>query len=139
MRKAEQKLWDRMRKNLKSPELQLVRIENLVGVGAPDVDAIHKSVITKMELKAVKKLPKRDTTPVLGAAAGLSAQQKNWHLEWRRHGGRSLIIVGVDSFQFYAIEGKHHDSINDMTHTDLAANSVADDWDSLAIYLRTAA
>ena len=63
MRKAEQKVWDTMKR--KAPkELWLQRIENIVGDGMTDVHSSHTTGREKwIELKA-GKLPKRTTTPL---------------------------------------------------------------------------
>jgi len=110
VRLPEQKLWDSLRKAMKG-RVYSERVENLVGVGRPDVDTLFNGNFVPVELKKVPKWPARAKTRVLGAK-GLSQDQKNWHLEWRRWGGRSLIVVGVAS-EVFAFSGDSADYIND--------------------------
>ncbi|CAB4164990.1 hypothetical protein UFOVP815_2 [uncultured Caudovirales phage] len=131
MRKTEQKLWDRMRAaKVAVPSVRLERIENLVGVGTPDVIALCKGQVTWVELKSVDNFPVKETTRVLGAK-GLSVAQRNWHYEWYAHEGRSLILVGVGRAQIYTIPGFLADAVNDMSRAELGKNSIADSWTTL--------
>lgn len=130
MRKTEQKLWDRMRKHL-GHHARLERVENLVYVGTPDVLALVAGVVTPVELKAVQAFPKRITTPVLGAK-GLSQDQKNWHKDWQRWGGRSFVLVGVGPAAIYLFDGAEADYVND--YTALAYSQVA--WEEVLSQLR---
>jgi len=120
MRKKEQRLWDRMRKAL-SGSVRMERVENLVSVGRPDVDCLVDGFFTPVELKSVCRLPARRFTAVLGDKDGLSIDQRNWHLDWQRHGGKSLIIIGVADLtnRLYAVPGKYHDDVNGMTTVEL--------------------
>lgn len=137
MRKTEQRLWDRMRRKARDrAELapRLERIENMVGVGIPDVLAIKNGIVTWCELKSLERFPVRATTQVLGAR-GLSVAQRNWHYAWYLHGGRSLIVVGVGAQHVYAVPGFLADSVNFMSRKELEDFSVAQDWDALFAYL----
>jgi hypothetical protein len=124
MRLKEQRLWDRMRSNLlrhSGGGLQLQRIENMVGNGIPDVLACRASKVTFMELKVASGIPVRATTSLLGDAEGLNAEQRNWHLDWAKHGGRSWVVIGVAGTDLHwAIEGRHADKINGATLADLS-------------------
>lgn len=133
MRKPEQRLYDRMRRAL-FPLIRLERIENAVGTGRPDVDALANGIFTPIELKCVAAPPVRVTTPVLGDKKGLNRDQRNWHLDWRNYGGRSLIVVGIGR-EVFAIGGWAADGINAMTLDDLRANAVATSFDALAMAL----
>lgn len=112
MRKPEQRLWDRMRKHL-GGKLYMERLENMVGTGRPDLDLMIDGILVPTELKAVEVWPKRVTSKVLGKTKGLNQEQLNWHMEWHRWGGQSLVIVAVGTKQFF-IPGHLHDIINDM-------------------------
>lgn len=99
------------------------RIENLVGVGRPDVDTLVNGSFLPMELKAVKGWPVRETTKVLGRA-GLRLEQRNWHLDWSRWGGKSLIVVGIGR-EVFAFVGGHADAVNDFTREDFDLHACA--------------
>lgn len=109
-RKPEQRLWDRLRKAT-SGRVHTERIENVVGVGRPDVDTLVAGSFVPIELKQVDGWPVRSSTKVLGRY-GLSKEQKNWHLNWRNWGGTSLIVVGVGE-EVFAFSGERADDIND--------------------------
>lgn len=110
MRKPEQRLWDRLRKAAAN-RIHTERIENIVGVGRPDVDTLVAGSFVPIELKQVDKWPARWTTKVLGDK-GLSQVQKNWHLIWRRWGGTSLIVVGVAD-EVFTFSGATADHVNE--------------------------
>lgn len=133
MRKTEQRLWDRMRKAL-GAKLVLERMENVAAVGTPDVMAGCRGRITPVELKAVDAYPVRSATRVLGAA-GLSVDQRNWHLRWHQQGCFTLVLVGVGSHDLFAVPGSHADDVNDMNAEELAQHSVAQTWLQLFIVL----
>ena len=109
-RLPEQRLWDRLRKAAMG-KVHTERIENIVGVGRPDVDTLVAGSFVPVELKQVEGWPKRANTRVLGDK-GLSQVQKNWHLIWRRWGGTSLIVVGVGD-EVFAFSGERADEVND--------------------------
>lgn len=109
-RRPEQRLWDRLRK-VAAGRLHTERIENLVGVGRPDVDTLVGGSFMPIELKQVAAWPVRANTRVLGDK-GLSQVQKNWHLNWRRWGGQSLIVVGVAD-EVFTFSGATADHVNE--------------------------
>jgi hypothetical protein len=129
MRKTEQRLWDRMRKHAQAhPKVRLERVENLVGVGIPDVLLISRGQVAWCELKAVPLLPARKGTRVLGAK-GLSVAQRNWHYDWYAHGGMSIILIGIGAEQLFAIPGFLADAVNEMSMAELQKNSITSTWD----------
>lgn len=133
MRKKEQKLWDAMREAGSARHVYMERVENAMAAGRPDVDVLCGGRFTPCELKAVLGWPARAKTRVLGDD-GLRQEQKNWHMEWARHGGRSLIIVGVGLGALrtvWAFHGKKHDQINEYTLTDFHAEACAVGWDEI--------
>ena len=132
MRKQEQRLWDRMRaaKGASANRFVMERMENLVGVGTPDVLVLKNGQVTWVELKSVDAFPVKEATRVLGAK-GLSVSQRNWHYEWYAHEGRSLILVGVGKGHIYAIPGFLADAVNDMSRLDLEKYSIANGWTAL--------
>lgn len=133
-RLCEQRLWDRMRRNL-AGTVHLERVENLMVVGMPDVLALASGHVTWAELKAVEAYPLRKATRVLGPK-GLSVAQRNWHMAWLRGGGSSVIVVGVGR-DLYAFTGSHHDTVNEYSRAELEQHAFARDWDGVINYLRT--
>ena len=121
-RKPEQRLWDRLRRAA-AGRVYTERIENLVGVGRPDVDTLVSGSFVPIELKHVAAFPARATSQVLGSR-GLSVAQRNWHLQWRQWGGRSLIVVGVGD-EVFAFCGMAADNINHYTPTQFRAAALA--------------
>lgn len=120
-----------MRAAIDPKRVRLERIENLVGVGIPDALALAAGRVTFCELKAIAAPKARATTPLLGAAKGLNPEQRNWHLEWARHGGRSLVVVGVGPKTLYVIEGKLADHINSYTALQMDLLNQAKTWSQL--------
>lgn len=133
MRLPEQRLWDAMRNN--SPaNLWLQRIENLVGVGMPDVLATTYGGRTAwVELKCAR-LPARAATPVLGAA-GLSAAQVAWHLKAATMNAPSYVLVRDDKRQLYLLPGRVASRINAMCRAELHDASVAASWSEISAAL----
>lgn len=127
-RKPEQQLWDRMRHNICRVTVRLERIENAASDGIPDVLALAAGAVTFCELKQVAAAPKRPTTRLIPSGKGLRTSQLNWHMEWARHGGRSIIVVGLGANRLFCVLGALADEINKATLSELAAMSVAEDW-----------
>lgn len=121
-RKPEQALWDRLRR-ARPPWLYLERIENMVGEGRPDVDALWRGLFTPIELKARLTLPARAGTWVFGDN-GLSVEQRNWHLTWNNHGGRSLIIAQAGP-HLVAWDGREADHFNAAPLEDLVRRAIS--------------
>jgi hypothetical protein len=122
-----------MRRNV-GAQLFMQRIENVVTSGMPDVlinASVGKGVapVIYAELKAIEKLPARETTPLLGADRRLRVAQKNWHKDWNKHDGNSVIVVGVGSRKFFVVDGSKGDFVNDYNINDFRANAlVVDSW-----------
>lgn len=112
----EQRLWDRIRKNL-GGQVHIERIENGVGAGTPDTLVIHGGVVTFVEHKTAT-LPVRETSK-LKWRHELTPQQRNWHRTWFQNGGRSYIVVGIDK-ALYCVPGSWADRINDMKANDIS-------------------
>lgn len=111
MRRPEQRLWDRLRKAA-AGKIHTERVENIVGVGRPDVDTLVSGSFVPIELKQIPGWPARAETRVLGDK-GLSQVQKNWHVNWRRWGGTSLVVVGVGE-DVFAFDGALADHLNEL-------------------------
>lgn len=144
MRLPEQRLWDRMRNAMKPyRRLRLERYENMVGVGCPDVEVICKpqpfetgrGLVTKVELKAVTRLPARESTRLIPVDKGLSKSQKNWHLDWRQKGGRVATLVGIEDDKLLLVDGEHSDFLNEWTLREMVVKAAAATWSEVAWYL----
>lgn len=130
MRKPEQRFWDRTRRVLEQ-HLHLERIENVVGVGTPDVWVLsHANRVTPLELKAVQGFPARPLTRVLGPKVGLSRDQRNWHMAWQQAGGQSAILVGVGGDRQYLFPGYAHDLINEFNQAQFEMFALPD-WERI--------
>lgn len=114
MRRPEQRLWDKLRKAA-AGRIHTERMENMVGVGRPDVDTLVCGSFVPIELKQVYSWPVKETTKVLGRN-GLSQVQKNWHLNWKNWGGTSLIVVGVAD-EVFTFNGATADYVNEYNRT----------------------
>lgn len=138
MRKTEQKLWDRMRNNMRIAhyDVRMERIENLMGAGMPDVVLLAKGNIRFAELKAVEAAPVYSATPLLGTAKGLSVAQRNWHIEWNRDAINSVIVVGVGSTEVYFLSGRRADALNQMTLAQMQAATLAKSWVGFGTWLK---
>lgn len=134
-RKKEQRLWDRVRRNLTARGVHLERIENLVGVGMPDVLALACGQTSLVELKAVEEVPARKSTALLGNQKGLNVDQRNWHKTWAKNRGKSFLLVGIGGTVQFLLTGNWADAINNMTVDDIAEVAVAKDWYSIAVML----
>lgn len=90
---SERNLWVRIRQHIGSAG-HFERIENGVASGTPDVSFCIGGVEGHIELKFVKKYPKRASTPLLGNA-GLRKEQIVWAIQRCRAGGRVFVLIGV--------------------------------------------
>lgn len=125
MRKEEQRLWDTMKRNA-PPEIWMERVENLVGDGMPDIWFAARGRHGWVELKAPTR-PKRDTTRLLGNQ-GLRTSQLNWHRKAAVRDLPAWTLSRDSSGELYLVHCKHSQEINELTATELAAASVADNW-----------
>ena len=106
----EQRLWDRIRKNL-GREVHIERIENSVAAGTPDTLVIYKGNVLFVEHKEAER-PAKETTR-LQWRHPLTPQQRNWHLLWHQNGGRSCVLIGVER-ELFALPGRKVDEITAM-------------------------
>ena len=129
MRKAEQKVWDAMKRRAPK-DFWLQRVENLAGEGMPDVYVSRLSGGPWVELKAAK-LPKRATTKVMGDD-GVRTSQRNWHMKAATKGIRSYILLRIDHPDHLRLpllfHGTWADDINEWTYAELYGASVARGW-----------
>lgn len=133
MRKAEQRVWDSMKRNAPS-NIWMERVENMVKEGMPDVWVAAHGKHSWVELKAAK-LPVRATTPLLGKD-GLRQTQLNWHYKAAQRGLPVYTLIRDDKNQIYFISCQHSEQVNRMTATELSKLSLAHSWGEVFEYLR---
>lgn len=80
-----------------APGVHIQRIENAVDTGTPDVEYCHEGRQGWIELKVAKK-PARAATPV--RIRHFSKEQRLWHRDRVKSGGRSFILVQVEREYF---------------------------------------
>ena len=56
---------------------------------------------------------------------GLSQVQKNWHLTWRRWGGNSLVVVGVEK-DVFTFDGSLADNLNEFNTAEFKKAALAE-------------
>lgn len=122
MRFPEQRLWDRIRRNL-AREFHIERIENAVAAGMPDTVVLSRGVVTFVEHKIAMTPVRRDTSR-LQWKHPLTPQQRNWHRMWTQNGGRSYIVVGIERFLF-AVPGNLVDEVSIMKADDIGKYQVS--------------
>src|SRR5512135_1340308 len=112
--------------------VRIERIENIVGVGTPDIHCICRGCVTWIELK-VARWPVKETSR-MKYLHPLDVDQENWHMRYAQQGGRSFILVGIERQRdLFLIPGSHHDEVNKMLRKDIVAYWI--DWDGLLLTL----
>jgi hypothetical protein len=129
MRKAEQALWDTMRRN-KPAGCWLQRIENMAGSGEPDVLVIRMNFCGWAELKAPMR-PKRETTALLGKKEGLRPSQINWHLKAATYGVPTYILIRDNHGALLLVPGSLAKEVNNLARNELKKRSVAESWKTI--------
>lgn len=108
---SEKALWQTFRRRMGSSYGLFKRIENMVDPGMPDVVFVIGGVTGFMELKEIDKFPARTTTKI---DIGFTTAQPEWHREWARYGGRSVVLLQVSSPKvYYFIRGKNVEAASD--------------------------
>jgi hypothetical protein len=125
MRKPEQRFWDTIRRNT-DKAIYIERIENSAGDGTPDTIALHRGLVSWLELKT-GNVPVRAETRVQWRTP-LTVPQRNWHLTWKQNGGISYILARV-GMSNYLIPGADAERINDINVKLLSPFRL--DWEEL--------
>lgn len=102
------------------------RMENVAGVGQPDVNVAlwwplwGQGREVWIELKFKKFLPARKSTPVFSGSYGLRPEQMIWFHERDKVGQlKQVWIFCRAGDQIWLIEGSHWRSFNELTTNDL--------------------
>lgn len=115
MKSSEQLLWSALRPAFRQEGALVLRVENIVEDGFPDVVMQHPEAgLLLIELKSRPDAPKKITSLALGKNYGLRQSQKNWWLEFTRHGGKGYIVSQIAGL-YYAHAGADADAINYWT------------------------
>lgn len=125
MRLQEQRLWDTLRRH-RPPCVTLERVENVLGVGMPDVLVRATGFSTWVELKA-PNAPQRDSTRLMGTE-GLRPEQINWHLVSARYELPTFVLIRDNRLRLWLLPGALADTMNDMTADELTEHSLAGMW-----------
>jgi hypothetical protein len=89
---AEKDLWATMRDCVKRAG-HFERLENMVGVGRPDVNYCVRGVEGNIELKWAERWPARANVPL--ALPHYTPRQRNWHRVRLSAGGRVYVLLEV--------------------------------------------
>ncbi len=126
----ESALWDRIRDTAipalikAGHKVDLQRLENLVGVGHPDVEGCIDSQQVWIELKSEAR-PKRLDTPI---RPKLRASQSEWHTERAaagfRHNWVLLQVGSARAARLYLVPGDRYDDCKVVTEAELTELSV---------------
>lgn len=108
--KPETRFWNRVCKLF--PEGHLIRVENPIEPGTPDVNFVHQGREVWFELKYRTDLPKLLTTPVF--TGYLKPDQIIWLATRASHGGECYILAGA-AHHVFCIPGKHAQKFNHYT------------------------
>lgn len=92
---------------------RIERIENIAGVGTPDVNYCIDGVEGWIELKSPIE-PLRFNSKLFADNHKLNLSQRNWFLRQRNAGGRAYILIATDK-RWMLIDGKYADIINKLT------------------------
>jgi hypothetical protein len=130
MRKKEQLLWDAWKANAPR-DLDLQRVENVVGEGMPDVYVGTNG--NWVELKAPSANREKDGQSLLGDAEGLRISQKNWHLKNSSHPNapRSFILIRLPNHKLFLLSGHLAPVINAMNYSSVEKVALAWTWDGI--------
>lgn len=111
-----------MRNGIRRPRDRIERMENVVGVGWPDVNCCFVDGIEVwIEIKTPRE-PKRAKTPLFGSNHRLSQQQKNWFLSQRQAGGKAFIYIETAARRIL-VPAEFADGLNEMSVPDLLSAS----------------
>lgn len=102
-----------LRKHMSKHGDRLERIENIVGVGTPDINYCIDGVEGWIELKSPKE-PIGPHSKLFSDNHKLNMAQRNWFLRQRNAGGRAYILICTNK-RWMLIDGKHADEINKLT------------------------
>lgn len=114
---SEKNDYQLLRKHLMGKGVHLERMENMAGVGTPDIYYCIDGTMGWIEMKSPKE-PRRESSKLFADNHKLPQSQKNWFLNHRNAGGRGYILICTDKC-WMLIDSKDADDINLMTANEL--------------------
>ena len=123
---SEHNLWGSVRKGLTDAadlKIDLMRVENIVQDGCPDVNFCFAGYEGWIELKHTDSPPARDSTSVF-KNGGLRDGQIIWIHRRARVGGNVWILARCGK-TIFLVDGRHAKKFNDYTYPELLEFS---DW-----------
>ena len=126
MRKAEQRLWDTMKRNAPK-DVWLNRIENLLDPGITDVLVMRENRTAWVELKAPSR-PMRDTSMLL-KTNDVRTAQINWMLKAAKMGQNVMLVMRDDCGQLYVLPGLLAPTFRGLKLADARRYSICGSWD----------
>lgn len=114
---SEKNAYHTFYKNIRQGRDRIERVENGIGVGAPDINFCIEGKEGWLELKSPME-PKKASTPLFGSNHRVSQDQKNWFLRQHQAGGFCAFLVVTDK-RWMLIPGRHADRMNEMTVLEL--------------------
>lgn len=116
---SEHNFWGRVRDGLKGavPGIDLMRVENMVQAGTPDVNFCIEMTEGWIELKHTAAPPARASTAVF-KNGGLRDEQIVWIHTRVRRGGRVFILAQIGE-GVVLLHGVYATKFNDMTLSEL--------------------
>lgn len=119
---SERDAYVSMRNGIRRPRDRIERMENVVGLGWPDVNCCFAPGIEVwIEIKSPKE-PKRAKTPLFGSNHPLSQEQKNWFLSQRQAGGKAFIYIETATRRML-VPAEFADGLNEMSVPELLSAS----------------
>lgn len=116
---TESKLWDELKSAVEvfDPKADLSRHEDRLSPGTPDVSYTIRGVSGWAELKAVARLPRSMSVPVV---RNIRPSQVRWILKRVRAGGICCVLIRVESPRLYIwVWGGDVGLIGSWTRSDL--------------------
>tara|TARA_A100001015_G_C15001046_1_gene718517 strand:- start:1659 stop:2096 length:438 start_codon:yes stop_codon:yes gene_type:complete len=95
---SERNLWRYLQRNLKDNKSLLMRVENSLYKGIPDVNYLIDGNEGWIELKYMPEYPKKDITEV--KVPHFTKEQKIWHDIRYKNKGRTMVLIQVDRDYF---------------------------------------
>ncbi len=114
MKKAETKLWNRLKTCMKG-EWDYHRHED-AGAGVPDISFCYKGICGWIELKHLVQWPKRKDTHV---KTGLTPIQKVWMKRRWRYGGNVFVLIEAPDKLYYIFSGRDIFRLNELTQGEM--------------------
>ncbi len=119
---SEKNAYQTFYKNVRQPKDRIERVENGLGVGAPDINFCMESREGWLELKSPVE-PLRDSTPLFGSNHRVSQDQMNWFLRQRQAGGFAAFLI-VTNKRWLLVPSRYADDLNKMTMAQLLKAAV---------------